>query len=71
MEHNITTDGQIELIRAQKYIVHYFDKNGALRSGRLIRKFEKGTQKGMCEVADYKGHKLVPDRVRNIESIAE
>lgn len=71
MEQVAEKGDQLDLLRATKYIVHYFDKNGALRSGRLIRKIEKGSQKGMCIVKDWEGHRVVPDKVRNIECITE
>jgi len=67
MEHVAEKGDQLDLLRATKYIVHYFDKNGALRSGRLIRKIEKGSRKGMVVVSDSEGRQFIPNRIRNIE----
>jgi len=60
-------DHQLDLLNTGRYIVHYFDNNGALRSGRLVRKIEKGERKGMIVVSDHEGHTFVPERIRNIE----
>ena len=58
---------QLDLLGHRKPIVHYFDHNGALRSGMLVRKIEKGKSKGLCVVTDWEGHKFIPSRIRNIE----
>lgn len=58
---------QLEFIDSSSPIVHYFDDNGALRSGRLVRRIETGEQKGMVIVSDYEGNQFMPDRIRNIE----
>lgn len=58
---------QLNLLGQRKTIVHYFDHNGALRSGMLVRKIEKGKSKGLYVVTDWEGHKFIPSRIRNIE----
>jgi hypothetical protein len=58
---------QLNLLGKQKPVVHYFDHNGALRSGMLVRKIEKGKSKGLCVVTDWEGHTFIPSRIRNIE----
>ena len=35
---------QLNLFGESPTIVHYFDRNGALRSGRLIRRIQKDTK---------------------------
>ena len=58
---------QLELDSPRTSTVHYFDKNGALRSGYLIQKFEQGDHKGSVLVADTEGNKSITDKIRNIE----
>jgi hypothetical protein len=48
-------------------VVHYFDKDGALHSGRLLRKIKRGKKRGAFVVADGFGKALIPAKVRNIE----
>jgi len=69
MEHVTEKGDQLNLMKATKCIVHYFDKNGALRTAKLIRKITKGSRKGMCVVSDYEGHQWVPENIRNIEYV--
>ncbi|MBN2029926.1 hypothetical protein JW824_06735 [bacterium] len=47
--------------------VHYFDKNGALRSGHLIEKIEEGEHRGSVLVEDTDGNRFITDKIRNIE----
>ncbi len=47
--------------------VHYFDKNGALRSGYLIEKIERGEYRGSILVEDTEGNRFITDKIRNIE----
>ncbi len=47
--------------------VHYFDKNGALRSGYLIEKIDQGEHRGSVLVEDTEGNRFVTDQIRNIE----
>lgn len=58
---------QLKLTVSTQSIVHYFDSNGALRSGYLIRRIKQGKQKGMVVVSDSAGHQIIPERIRNIE----
>jgi hypothetical protein len=58
---------QLDLIKPTNHVVHYFDQNGALRSGRLVRRIEKGEQRGSVVVSDHDGNEFVPSRIRNIE----
>lgn len=48
-------------------VVHYFDKNGALRSARMVRKIERGKQQGAVVVRDFQGNQFIPENIRNIE----
>jgi hypothetical protein len=59
--------GQLEFFSAALAVVHYFDKDGALHSGRLVRKIKKGKKRGSFVVADAGGKILVPGKIRNIE----
>ncbi|MCK5146706.1 hypothetical protein KAR48_08110 [bacterium] len=53
--------------QAENAVVHYFDRNGALHSHRLIRRIKKGKKKGQVVVEDNNGRHVVPFKVRNIE----
>jgi hypothetical protein len=58
---------QLGFFGAGDAIVHYYDKDGALRSGRLLRKIKKGKKRGAFVVADTFGKAFVPPKIRNIE----
>ena len=58
---------QLELFTIELPVVHFFDKNGALRSGHLIRWIKKGKKKGHAIVRDLNGKIHKPDKIRNIE----
>ena len=58
---------QFEFDPPHSSTVHYFDKNGALRSGHLIQKIEQGEHKGSVLVADTEGNRFITDKIRNIE----
>ena len=58
---------QLELLGDKQPVVHYFDKNGALHSGVLVRRITKGKRKGKIVVMDNKGRRVIPAKVRNIE----
>ena len=58
---------QMDLLEDEKPIVHYFDKNGALRSGRMVRRIQSGDQKGAVVVEDITGRRFIPEKIRNIE----
>ena len=58
---------QLELIPENSKIVHYFDRNGALRSGRWVRRVESGVNQGAVIVSDYSGHEVIAHQIRNIE----
>lgn len=66
-KNSIIESTQLKLTVATHSIVHYFDSNGALRSGYLIRRIKQGKQKGMVVVSDSEGHQIIPERIRNIE----
>jgi len=59
--------GQIHLDMPRRAIVHYFDNNGALRSGYLVRRIEKGSKIGCVVVSDQAGNQVIARRIRNIE----
>ena len=67
MKQAVEGHDQLNLLKNRTLIVHYFDQNGALHSGRLVKKIEKGKQKGTVIVADRQGHQFIPERIRNIE----
>jgi hypothetical protein len=60
-------NNQLNLFGQLPTIVHYFDRNGALRSGRLIRRIHKGKKKGAFVVVDSDGHQVITLKVRNLE----
>lgn len=61
------TDEQISLFRDEEPIVHFYDKNGALRTGRIVRRITRGKKKGKFVVIDSEGKKFIPDQIRNME----
>ena len=59
---------QLDILEgSKKAIVHYFDKNGAIRPAQYVRKIDKGKQKGLVVVRGWEGRQFVPPKVRNIE----
>lgn len=59
--------GQLEFFTAEQAVVHYFEKDGSLHSGRLVRKVKKGKKKGAFVVSDTFGKNHIPYKIRNIE----
>ena len=60
-------DEQLHLFGESQTIVHYFDRNGALHSGRLVRRVRKGRKQGAFVVIDSKGRRVITQNVRNLE----
>ncbi|MBN2102610.1 hypothetical protein JW835_01050 [bacterium] len=58
---------QLSLLEDEVPLCHFFDKNGALRTGRIVRKYTRGKWKGRFLVEDLNGKHCVPDKIRNIE----
>jgi hypothetical protein len=58
---------QLSLLGTEHPVCHFYDRNGALRTGYLIRRFTKGVRKGRFLVEDVNGKRFVPERIRNIE----
>ena len=59
-------EDQLNLLGSDPATVHYFDSNGALHSGRLVRRIKKGRLKGKVVVEDSSGRQLIPPKVHNI-----
>ena len=49
-------------------IVNYYNKGGALRTGRLLRIIKRGSLKGKRVVAHLDGHKVVVD-IKDVRDI--
>jgi len=58
---------QMEIFSLKPDVVHYFDRNGALHSGRFVRIISKGKKKGQIVVQAPNGRKFIPYKVRNVE----
>jgi predicted transposase YbfD/YdcC len=58
---------QLELLDSRPSVVHFWDSDEALRTGRLVRKIKKGKKTGTYVVADSSGKKRIPAKIRNIE----
>jgi len=58
---------QLELFFSKGPVVHYYDRNGALRSGYLVRIIKKGRKKGMPVVRDSSGKLCTPSKIHHIE----
>ncbi|MBN1780813.1 hypothetical protein JW948_06800 [bacterium] len=59
--------GQMSFLNGGPPVCHFFDRNGALRTGRIIRRYTKGRRKGRFLVEDVNGKRFVPEKIRNIE----
>ncbi len=57
----------MELFDTVPRVVHYFDENGALHSGRFLRRITKGKHKGKLIVLGGDGRRVVPKRVRSLD----
>jgi hypothetical protein len=60
-------DAQMELLDSRPSIVHYWDRDEALRTGRIVRKIKRGKNRGRYVVVNSEGKQLVPQRIRNLE----
>ncbi|NQT25001.1 hypothetical protein HQ585_06590 [candidate division KSB1 bacterium] len=58
---------QMALFGTEGALVHYYDKNGALHTGRLIRIIKRGRKAGQMVVQNQQGKKIIPHKVRNVE----
>jgi hypothetical protein len=58
---------QLELLDTRPAVVHFWDKDEALRTGRIVRRIKRGKKRGLYVVKDSAGKKLVPPKIRNIE----
>jgi hypothetical protein len=58
---------QLELLDPRPSVVHFWDKDEALRTGRIERRIKRGKRKGMYVVLDSTGKKHVPLKIRNTE----
>jgi len=63
----ITDTDQMTLFGNKGALVHYYDKNGALHTGRLIRIIKRGRKAGQMVVQNQQGKKIIPYKVRNVE----
>jgi hypothetical protein len=64
---SIKPNTQMELFDFRPSIVHYWDRDEALHSGRIVRKIKRGKKKGQYVVVDSKGKRFIPQKIRNIE----
>jgi len=67
MEKSESGSAQMSLLSDETPVCHFFDKNGALRTGRIIRKYTRGKRKGRFLVEDTNGRRHIPEKIRNIE----
>lgn len=61
---------QLDLLSERPTLVHYFDKNGALHTGTLVKKIKKGKKRGQYIVMDPSGKRFIPPKIRNIEILS-
>jgi len=59
--------GQMELLDTRPAVVHFWDEDQALRTGRLVRRIKRGKKRGLYIVKDSAGKNRVPSKIRNIE----
>jgi hypothetical protein len=60
-------DSQLELLDDRPSMVHFWDKDQALRTGRLAGRIKRGKKKGQYVVIDSAGKRRVCPKIRNIE----
>lgn len=60
------TDEQLNLFDKQRAFVNYYDKAGALRTGKLVRRIKKGKHKGKYIILDMNGKRIMPNKIRDI-----
>jgi hypothetical protein len=58
---------QLELLDPRPAVVHFWDKDEALRTGRLVKKIKRGKKKGKFVVQDSTGKRQVDPKIRNVE----
>ena len=58
---------QLNLFSTHPPVVHYFDREGALHSGYMVRRIRRGKHRGQCIVVNAQGRSQVAWQVRNIE----
>ena len=63
----LPTAGQLELLDPRPAVVHFWDKDEALRTGRLAKKIKRGKRKGQFVVVDSTGRRQVGPKIRNVE----
>jgi hypothetical protein len=61
------SEDQLELLDDRPAMVHFWDKDQALRTGRLAGRIKKGKKKGQYIVIDSAGRRRVCPKIRNIE----
>ena len=59
--------GQLELFESGSTIVHFYDRNGALHTGCLLKKILKGRNRGQFLIKTTAGRIIKPHRIRNVE----
>lgn len=64
---NDILNSQMTLFEDKSAMIHYYDKNGALRTGRILRRVKKGKNKGKYVVIDMDGRTVIPSKIRNIQ----
>ena len=58
---------QLNLFSTRPPVVHYFDREGALHSGYMVRRIQRGKRRGQCIVVNSDGRRQITWQVRNIE----
>jgi hypothetical protein len=58
---------QLELLDTRPSVVHFWDKDEALHTGRLVKKIKRGKRKGQFIVEDSTGKRKVSPKIRNVE----
>jgi hypothetical protein len=61
------SNDQLELLDDKPAMVHFWDKDQALRTGRLAGRIKRGKKKGQYVVVDSAGKRRVCPKIRNIE----
>lgn len=57
---------QLDLFESGPAIVHFYDRNGALHTGSLLKRIRRGRNRGQILIRTTDGRIIKPHRVRNI-----
>jgi len=58
---------QLDLFDLGSAVVHFYDRNGALHTGSLLKKISRGCHRGQLLIKTTAGRIIKSHRIRNVE----